>query len=72
MADIFDRASEREMMNLDQALKAQRAKAEATPRRQGTGCCQNPACGEDFEGDMMRLFCGPKCAEEFTRYTGQN
>lgn len=68
MADLFDQASEREMLDLQQALQAQQEKANATPKLQPRGECLNPLCGEPFDEDAARLFCGPRCAQEFQKY----
>lgn len=62
MADISDHATDREAEMLSDALAAQARAASKAPRQVGEGCCLNPACAEDFGGDMVRLYCGPKCA----------
>lgn len=68
MADVFDQSQQTEALQLDAALKAQKARAAATQRPAATGYCLSPLCGDDFEGDMQRLFCGPKCARHFEIY----
>jgi hypothetical protein len=67
-SDVLDQAQHRIEIDLAQSIQAQRARAEAAPRVAAEGCCKNPRCAEPFEGDELRLFCGPVCAREFERY----
>lgn len=67
MADPFDQASDNELRDRELAIKYQRELVSKQVRPAGRGYCLNPTCGEDFDGDMTRLFCGPSCAAEHHR-----
>lgn len=70
MADIYDKATDVEMREREQALAAQAVIAAATPRPTPRGQCLNPMCGEPFHQDESeRLFCGRECAGEFDKIT---
>jgi hypothetical protein len=69
MADIIDQAQDYDAKNLQQALEVQQKIASNTPRLLPRGYCLSPICGEEFNGDMTRLFCGPACAEAHHRYS---
>lgn len=67
MADDIDKAQDREAINLQDAIAAQRARAEATQKLAAAGYCLNQRCGEPFEAGDARLFCDAGCADEFAR-----
>lgn len=71
MNDSADQAALREAINLAEALETQRIVAENTHRPAPVGYCLNPLCCEDFEPDSIKLFCGPKCAEQHHIYTNR-
>ncbi|QJB21855.1 putative MerR transcription regulator [Xanthomonas phage FoX2] len=70
MNDTADQAAAREAINLAEALEMQRIAALNTPRLLPAGYCHNPVCGEELGDHSPRLFCGPKCAEQYERYGG--
>lgn len=67
MTDDFDRAQEVERLTLEQALAAQKIRAESTPRMVPRGFCLNPKCCDEFEAGDDRLFCDGECANEWQR-----
>lgn len=67
MADDIDKAQDREAINLQDAIAAQRARAAATQKLQPEGCCLNPRCAEPFEDGDTRLFCCAGCERERAR-----
>jgi len=67
MADEFDRASEMEQWSTELAIKAQLTAAARTPKVEAVGYCINPACGEDFEEESLRLYCNAECEREHRR-----
>ncbi|AWM87338.1 hypothetical protein [Microvirga sp. 17 mud 1-3] len=70
MADIYDKATDVEMLEREHALAAQAAIAASTPRPTPMGHCLNPLCSEPFGPDeSQRLFCGRECADEYARVT---
>lgn len=70
MTDVIDQAQAFDALNLQQALKAQQAAANNTPRLLARGYCHNPLCEDEFEpANDNKLFCGPACAEQHQRYT---
>lgn len=70
MADIYDKATDVEMQEREQALAAQAAIAANTPRPKALGYCLNPMCGEPFhDSEVARLFCGSACAGQFDKHT---
>jgi len=69
-ADLSDQATDREMADTALALRLHQQRAAATPKLAPQGHCLNPTCGEDFDGDPLKLFCGKECAAEHGRRTG--
>lgn len=67
MADDIDKAQDREAENLQDAIAAQRIKAEATQKLQAAGYCLNDWCGLPFEAGDARLFCNDTCASQYAR-----
>jgi hypothetical protein len=65
MADVYDQATDRELLNLEQSLQVQQLKAKAAPKLPAKGECWNPLCGEPLEPEQ--LFCGPACAKEHAK-----
>lgn len=65
MTDIIDRAQEHTARELEQSLRMQAAVAAGTVRPRAAGHCLNSECVEPFDGDRVRLFCGPACAERY-------
>ena len=65
MADVFDQAQDRDILNLAQALEAQAARAKNAPKLVANGTCHNPRCGEDIEAG--KLFCGAECAAQHSK-----
>lgn len=69
MADIYDKATEREEMDRNDAIAAQAAIAAATIRPTPQGHCLNPLCCEPFHQDESeRLYCGRDCANAHDRF----
>ena len=69
MTDIADQAQAYESLDLRNALDSHAARAASAPRLAPVGYCHNHACGEDFDAGDPRLFCGPRCADEYDRRT---
>ncbi len=70
--DIIDQAQKFEELNLAQSLHAQRAIARNTLSPSPAGHCLNIDCGEPFELNSPRLFCGPACAQRFDQTSKVN
>jgi hypothetical protein len=67
MADVIDQAQAFDALNLAQSLEVQAAIARHAPKFSPVGYCLNPHCGEEFEPNSPRLYCGPPCAEQHHR-----
>lgn len=65
MADLFDQAQDRDMLNLAQSLEVQAMRAKAAPKLVANGTCYNPRCGEDIAAG--KLFCGAECAAQHSK-----
>jgi hypothetical protein len=69
MADLLDRATDREQMDTASSIQAHLAAAKAAPRLAPVGYCRNPACGLDFAPDSPKLFCDAGCEQEHRQRT---
>lgn len=75
-ADLLDRATEREQIDTQAAIAAQLAAAKRQPKLAPIGSCRNPACGLEFDAEVIdgvdvskhKLFCGAGCEQEYQRF----
>lgn len=68
MADVIEMAQAFDLLNLEQGLQAQKARAACTRRPTAVGHCLNPECEAPAFDNPNRLFCDPACEREYSHH----